>query len=410
MNVEVDVFTDRDILFTNLALLGLYECTVLPDAYSGVELGRSMFTGASPNTKGLEVVLWFLLSRLDERLASEASLTRVKQSRDFVTVAFKWLEQLKKEGRLWTSVAFRKSYLEDCRGEKLEQILCALSSHVLDVVAEREFPAAFQVKSTENAATVDDTLQREMEHFVAEAAFRGRVTDRLAQAGAFIEKEAARLESRETELLRRKRKLEQIDLSAVASEASEQLDKVSELRKRWRAFDDWAAVHLAEHDLLQEPLEGRARRVLDGAALRVGLSGEQLRAWEARWRQYEISLVHDGKIDLASLVRLWRMSHEHRDNVPDPDPDALVREQQRMQQMTAQHQGHHAALAAMSARLRERARQRESAIVDGRPRREHGSASLFHSKEPSTAVKPCDKHPALAALNVASIDFTPTRT
>jgi hypothetical protein len=80
MSTETNnVFNERDILFTNLALLGLYECRDIPIAYHGVELSRTMFAGASPNLKGLEVVLWFLFSRLDEQKARSVSKYWINQ-------------------------------------------------------------------------------------------------------------------------------------------------------------------------------------------------------------------------------------------------------------------------------------------------------------------------------------------
>jgi hypothetical protein len=66
-------FTDRAILFTNLSLLGLFECNSIPTVYQNVTLESTMFNGPAPNTKGLEIVLWFLFTQLDAKAARQVT-------------------------------------------------------------------------------------------------------------------------------------------------------------------------------------------------------------------------------------------------------------------------------------------------------------------------------------------------
>jgi hypothetical protein len=82
------------------------------------------------------------------------------QPREYRSVAYKWLEELKKENRLIGDIVLRRSYLEDCRGERfvianyhyafhfslsncdfltirIEKIMMALSTLVLKTIMEK---------------------------------------------------------------------------------------------------------------------------------------------------------------------------------------------------------------------------------------------------------------------------------
>ncbi|KAI9597866.1 HAUS augmin-like complex subunit 6 N-terminus-domain-containing protein, partial [Syncephalis fuscata] len=188
-------FTDRAILFTNLSLLGLLECSLIPDTYNNVVLEQTMFAGPAPNTKGLEVVLWFLFTRLDDSATRQKFLHcwpafDRKQSRELLAIAFHWLEQLKKSGHLWPTVAIRKSYLEDGQGERLERILCSFSSYVLEIVTKRDYPSIL----TDIDKITPDTLTHEMEDFMKEAQFRRQINDHLLEASHKAEEEIRQLQ------------------------------------------------------------------------------------------------------------------------------------------------------------------------------------------------------------------------
>lgn len=62
------------------------------------------------------------------------------QSRELRIIALKWLEELKRAGRL-PGVLLRKTLLEECAGARYEELLVAVSTLVLRVWVER---GAFQ--------------------------------------------------------------------------------------------------------------------------------------------------------------------------------------------------------------------------------------------------------------------------
>lgn len=53
------------------------------------------------------------------------------QSRELRNVIFKWLSDLKKNGQLGGNVLVRRTLLDDCSGDRYEELLLALSTYVL---------------------------------------------------------------------------------------------------------------------------------------------------------------------------------------------------------------------------------------------------------------------------------------
>ena len=59
------------------------------------------------------------------------------QARELRAVALRWLEDLKKAGRLPAGVLLRKTLLDECAGARYEELLAALSTLVLREQIER---------------------------------------------------------------------------------------------------------------------------------------------------------------------------------------------------------------------------------------------------------------------------------
>ncbi|KAI8601800.1 HAUS augmin-like complex subunit 6 N-terminus-domain-containing protein [Dissophora ornata] len=125
-----------------------------------LELHKCVFAKGHQSTKALEFVLWFLFTRLDKTQARD----RFKEcwpvldrhdAREFRNVAFKWLDELRKEGCFGVGhnihptkchvaglglflPTIRRSYLDDSIGERIERLVLVLSTYVLSQVAMYE--------------------------------------------------------------------------------------------------------------------------------------------------------------------------------------------------------------------------------------------------------------------------------
>ncbi|KAJ3047363.1 hypothetical protein HK097_011592, partial [Rhizophlyctis rosea] len=90
----------------------------------------------------MELIVRFLFGMWNEPEARERFSTTYPplsrhQSLEFRTLAVKWLEQLKREGHLQPpDIIIRKSYFDECRGERFERCLLSLSEAVLRRVVE----------------------------------------------------------------------------------------------------------------------------------------------------------------------------------------------------------------------------------------------------------------------------------
>ncbi|KAI8820978.1 HAUS augmin-like complex subunit 6 N-terminus-domain-containing protein [Fimicolochytrium jonesii] len=129
----------RSIFWGNLLLLGFK-----PDNAS---INKNVFNSHSPaGGKAMEAVVRFLFGVLDEKEADSRfakcwPITDRNQARDFRNIVIKWLEAMKKEGQLPPDVTIRKSHFDECRGERFERTLWALSSLALRVALSREVGA-----------------------------------------------------------------------------------------------------------------------------------------------------------------------------------------------------------------------------------------------------------------------------
>ncbi|KAJ3168082.1 hypothetical protein HDU87_001253 [Geranomyces variabilis] len=134
----------RAIFWTNLLLLGFN-----PPDHPKVELHAQIFAGrGGPSAaKAMEIIVHFLFAALDAQAAQERfakcwPIFDRNQSRDFRIAVVKWFETLKRDGNLPAEVSVRKSYFDECRGERFERALLALSNCVLKQALIRECASA----------------------------------------------------------------------------------------------------------------------------------------------------------------------------------------------------------------------------------------------------------------------------
>lgn len=124
------------LLVTNLSLLGID--VVRPD----VSISTRTFTNLENHKRASEVIFYHLFKAWDplsckERFSKCYPCHDSTQAKEFRNAIFKWLNELKRD-RLLGSVIVRRSLLDDCAGERYEDLLLSLSTLVfLDSVKKK---------------------------------------------------------------------------------------------------------------------------------------------------------------------------------------------------------------------------------------------------------------------------------
>ncbi|CAZ82828.1 unnamed protein product [Tuber melanosporum] len=126
------------LLLTNLRLLD-YD----GEAEDSFPVTPDVFTSLKNKGKAFEHIVYHLFSSFDPeecaiRLEGCWPIYEPAQSREFRNVVFKWLTDLKRAGQLG-NILVRKTLMDDCSGERYEELLLALSTTVLKDRIENGF-------------------------------------------------------------------------------------------------------------------------------------------------------------------------------------------------------------------------------------------------------------------------------
>ncbi|KAA8893814.1 HAUS augmin-like complex subunit 6 N-terminus-domain-containing protein [Sphaerosporella brunnea] len=125
------------LLLTNLRLLD-YDFDAFP-------INPDVFTSLTNKGKAFEHIIYHLYNTFDpedcaQKLQGCWPVYEPAQARELRNVTFKWLEDLKKSGRLG-GVLVRRTTLDDCCGQRYEELLLALSTMVLrDMIESGGYP------------------------------------------------------------------------------------------------------------------------------------------------------------------------------------------------------------------------------------------------------------------------------
>ena len=127
----------EELTFTNLTLLGFDVRE--NEARHQTPFCPSMFD--TSNGKGMEVIMFFLLHRLDPGRARESfrgvwPVNDKTKSREFRNILFDWLKKLEEEEAIPKSA--RKSLLQTATGHRFVELLFYVSNHVLRSIFQRD--------------------------------------------------------------------------------------------------------------------------------------------------------------------------------------------------------------------------------------------------------------------------------
>jgi hypothetical protein len=120
-------------LVHNLTVLNFTPPTAGP--YYNLSILPDTFTQAAPQPRHFQLVSHFLFGVIDptsDQLQPwPPTYGSIKESRDFGLSFYRWCEDLKKAGRLDKGLVLRRTYVDECRGERLLDILVAVSRHAV---------------------------------------------------------------------------------------------------------------------------------------------------------------------------------------------------------------------------------------------------------------------------------------
>ncbi|KAJ3185833.1 hypothetical protein HDU85_001202 [Gaertneriomyces sp. JEL0708] len=322
-----DALSYRSLFWNNLMLLGFD-----PKAQDEtVHIHQDVFVGNAGAGRAMEVITHFLFNLLDSRLAQErfAACWPVidrSQSREYRNAVVKWLESLKKEGHLPLDVVVRRSYFEECRGARFEQVLLALSNHVMTVVLTRQYGCEpYRFSSSDNRRSVAarqlyiDALKLRTvaatEAFVAEVAQRSRLQNEWKNYGqrladAFddtvnhmdtLQDVCYRYEEEITSSYKRPVSLEQ-----CAGDREQRLERA---RKHWATISEYLLEQQRNLDMVDIILDGEANQYsLDFKSRELEIPNEITRVMQQEPGLKQLQLYCNGDLDMVALTKLWRVA------------------------------------------------------------------------------------------------------
>ncbi|KAF7726558.1 hypothetical protein EC973_008603 [Apophysomyces ossiformis] len=132
------------LFISNLSLLGFDPIKHATGALSNIQFHEEMFTRNADNNKEFAATSHFLFQLLDRTRTRKTfrncwPITDYRRHlREYRVAAYQWLHELLRQGCLVGQVVLRRSYFEDCRGERMNDIMASFSTHVLESIITRE--------------------------------------------------------------------------------------------------------------------------------------------------------------------------------------------------------------------------------------------------------------------------------
>ncbi|CAG8639173.1 3779_t:CDS:2, partial [Paraglomus brasilianum] len=322
----------RSIFWTNLVLLGFDPPKHAVGTYSAIAFDQDVFTGVN-NVKAMEPIVWFLFNKLDpnkakKRFSSCWPVTNLGQSKEFRNVAFKWLEQLRKDGCLGNNdLVMRRSFFDECQGERFDRIIMALSNYVVTVVMKRDYR-----RYSESIPQINLELRSESSYNLIKSQLISQIS---AQAQKFAqdtqERNAcqARWKSAAEDLTRRLRetmkqsndlqrdyyafyqdksaleRIENLSTEQLVNMRSEQMESV---RRFWTSCLTWMSENKPLTDNVDEIIHDRANKHrLDGKTIPLDIPEIMMTMWENQFQKERINPYQNGNLDLISLLKTYKL-------------------------------------------------------------------------------------------------------
>ncbi|KAG9294850.1 hypothetical protein G9A89_008542 [Geosiphon pyriformis] len=267
------------------------------------------------------------------------------ESRQFRQVAFKRLEQLKKEGLLGSNdLVLRRSFFDECQGDRFDPIIMAFSNYVLKYILERDYHSHAQVILLDQEALrkispqilksiLKMHVKMQTEKFIKATRDRKesqdrwkKMADQLIDRLRLVTGQSNDLERERCEFYRNRNLFEKHDTMSIEQLCSLRRQKLETIRFFWNACVSWITENNKLIESVEDILHGRANKHrLDGNNPRCDIPNILMKLWEKEFEQQRIIPYHRGKLDLRSLLKIWRLTIQTlndifaRANLPEND-------------------------------------------------------------------------------------------
>ncbi|CAG8683231.1 15333_t:CDS:2, partial [Cetraspora pellucida] len=310
----------KSIFWTNLILLGFNPSELAKGTYSTVTFDKDVFTKGSPNSvKAMELIVWFLFKKLDDSLTTTKftcwPILDLPSSLHFRTVAYKWLDQLKKDGCLGNmDIVLRRTLFDECQGERFERLIMAFSNHVLKVTMDRDYqhynraPKIGFIELKESAPELlkwilkiyikmqtDNFLQKTRERAVCQSRWKNLAEKLSSHLYDVIDRNEKHVNRRENVTI------EQLSFKRIK--------QLEDARLIWNSCLSWIQENQNYIVSIEDVINDRANKYrLNGQDISLQVPEIMMNMWEDEFQKARISPWQCGRLDLISLLKLWRFA------------------------------------------------------------------------------------------------------
>eukprot|EP00743_Colponemidia_sp_Colp-15_P011284 GILK01012564.1.p1 GENE.GILK01012564.1~~GILK01012564.1.p1 ORF type:complete len:814 (-),score=144.86 GILK01012564.1:37-2439(-) len=312
----------EDVMFNSLLLLG-FDCESMEKKHR-IPFNKEMFSHRQGNLKGMEVVIYFLLHRLNPEETERTFRTcwpalEALQHREFKQLAYTVLQQMEKDGILPPNTLPGKSVLDTAFGERFYNLLFHLSTHALREILKQEFPAAkipnLQRSLSQTVSVGKDQLKASLQ---AAKVHYCREMDRFKKFSQLVVSAQSRWRQFADDLTHRYRQLSHklhkcvqeqeqfystVDKSIFTNMAA--LDRhaqLSAVRKMWKLLsEEYESSSTAAHG------EAIVNDILNRGAPRHRLDIDTLLSHipDSKQRANELSVYSNSTLDINTLTDRW---------------------------------------------------------------------------------------------------------